>query len=103
MEFSDATRERAQAAGITKLFVVGEAEDFGGVARGTFDGRELFLGGGVSAGDDDDFERTQGVTDALELGLHVARRRDIAIGQVAEVELHAGLEAPFQRHLVYAP
>src|SRR3989441_6914689 len=49
---------------------------------------------------DDDVERTQRVADALQLRLHVLRRHDVAVGPRAEVELHAGLKAPLERHLV---
>jgi hypothetical protein len=40
------------------------------------------------------------VADALELGLHLGGGHHVTVGQMAEVELHARLEAPFQRHLV---
>jgi hypothetical protein len=50
--------------------------------------------------DDDDLQRRQGVADAVEFGLHLGGRHHVAVGQMAEVELDAGLEAPFQRHLV---
>jgi hypothetical protein len=40
------------------------------------------------------------VADALKLGLHVGRTRHIAVGELAEVEFHAGLQAPVQRQLV---
>ena len=50
-----------------------------------------------------DLQRLQRVADALQLRLHIAGRGDIAIGQMAEVELHRRLEAPFQRHLVDPP
>jgi len=39
------------------------------------------------------------MADALELGLDVAGGGDITVGQMAEVELDAGLQAPFQRLL----
>jgi hypothetical protein len=44
--------------------------------------------------------RLQLVADALQFVLHLPRRDDMAVGLGAEVELHAGLEAPFERHLV---
>ena len=40
------------------------------------------------------------MADALELGFDVLRGRHIAVLEMPEVELHAGIEAPFQRHLV---
>jgi hypothetical protein len=40
------------------------------------------------------------MADALQLGLDLGRGDDVAVGLVAEVELDAGLEAPFERHLV---
>jgi len=40
------------------------------------------------------------MADALELGFDVGGADHVAIGEVAEVELHAPLEAPFERHLV---
>jgi hypothetical protein len=43
------------------------------------------------------------MADALELGLDIFGRCDIAVRQVPEVELHAGLEAPFERHFVDGP
>ena len=53
--------------------------------------------------DDDDLQGLERVADALELGLDVGRRHHVAIGQVAKVQLHAGLKAPLQRHLVDGP
>src|SRR5271166_83312 len=53
--------------------------------------------------DDDDVERRQLVPDALELGLDVGGGRDIAVGEMAEVELDAALETPFERDLVDRP
>src|SRR5262249_674098 len=56
---------------------------------------------GSGAGvDDDDLERLQRMADAFQLGLDLGDGDDMPIGPVAEVELDAGLEAPFQRHLV---
>ena len=43
------------------------------------------------------------MADALELRLDVGGGGDIAVGEMAEVELHAGLEAPVERHLVDRP
>jgi len=48
----------------------------------------------------DDVEGRQRVPDARELGFDVARGRDVAVGEMAEVELDAGCETPLQRHLV---
>ena len=50
--------------------------------------------------DHHDLQRAQGVADALELSLHVGGLHHIAIGELGEVQLHAGLKAPLQRHLV---
>ena len=50
--------------------------------------------------DHHDLERLQRVADALQLRLHVGGGGDVAVREVAEVELHARLEAPLQRHLV---
>ena len=47
-----------------------------------------------------DLQRRQRVADALELLLDVGGRHHVAVGEVPEVELHRGLQAPFQRHLV---
>ena len=66
-------------------------------------GRDVVRAAVARAGarvDDDDLERLERVADALELGLDVGRGDHVAVGEVAEVELHAGLEAPFERHLV---
>ena len=38
------------------------------------------------------------MANALEFCLDVGRGDHIAVGKVAEVQLHAGLEAPVQRH-----
>src|SRR5262245_25240826 len=38
--------------------------------------------------------------DTLELRLHIARRGDIAVGEMSEVELDGRLQAPLDRHLV---
>ena len=40
------------------------------------------------------------MADALQLVLDLLGGDDVAVRQVAEVELHAGLEAPVERHLV---
>ena len=40
------------------------------------------------------------MADALQLRFDVLGGGDVAVREVAEVELHAGLEAPFERHLV---
>ena len=40
------------------------------------------------------------MADARELLLDIRGGHDIAVGQVAEIELHAGLETPIERHLV---
>ena len=40
------------------------------------------------------------MADPLELGLNVGGGRDIAVLEVAEVELHPGLQAPVERDLV---
>jgi len=59
---------------------------------------------GARAGvDDDDLQRRQRVADALELLFDVVGGHDVTIRQVSGVELHAGLKAPFQRHLVDRP
>jgi hypothetical protein len=39
----------------------------------------------------------------FELGFDVARRCHVAVGQVAEVELHGRLVAPLKRHLIDPP
>src|ERR1700676_76648 len=52
---------------------------------------------GARAGvDDDDIERFERMADALEFGVDVGGRDDIAIRKRAEVELHAALEAPVE-------
>src|SRR4029434_3315871 len=50
--------------------------------------------------DHDDLERLQLVTNSSEFVLDFLGGDDMAVRLVAEVELHAGLEAPFERHLV---
>ena len=40
------------------------------------------------------------MADARELGLDLGRAHDMAVGQMAEVELDAGAEEPVERHLV---
>jgi len=40
------------------------------------------------------------VADALELGFDIFCSRNVAIGKMAEVELHAGLEASIERDFV---
>src|SRR5882757_2029033 len=60
------------------------------------------LGAGAGV-DDDDLERRQRVADALEFGFDIFGGRDIAIRQMTEIKLHAGLQAPFQRHFVDGP
>src|SRR5579871_1751643 len=52
--------------------------------------------------DDHDLEWAKLMADALELGLHIARRHHIAVVKMPEVELHGRLVAPFERHLVDA-
>ena len=67
----------------------------------TKSGRAIF---GARAGiDHDDFERRKPVADALEFGLDIAGGGHIAVGKVTEVQLDAGVQAPFQRHLVDGP
>ena len=51
----------------------------------------------------DDLQWLQGVADTLQFGFHIGRCRDIAVGEMAEVEFNRWLEAPFQRHLVDPP
>ena len=43
------------------------------------------------------------MADALELRVDVGRRRDVAVGKMAEVEFHPALKTPFERHLVDRP
>jgi hypothetical protein len=43
------------------------------------------------------------VADAFQFGFDVTGRRDITVCHMAEIQFHAGLEAPFQRHLIDAP
>ena len=43
------------------------------------------------------------MSDAVELGLDVGGGRDIAVGEMTEVELDPGVEAPFERDLVDCP
>src|SRR5262249_23431822 len=52
--------------------------------------------------DEDDVEWPQRMADPLQFGLDVCRSRNIPVGEMAEVELDAGLETPLQRHLVDA-
>jgi hypothetical protein len=40
------------------------------------------------------------VPDSVEFGINVVSGHHIAVVQTGEVELHAWLEAPLQRHLV---
>src|SRR5262245_13719877 len=40
------------------------------------------------------------MADTLELGLHVGRRRHVAVREMTEVQLDAWLETPLQRNLV---
>ena len=53
--------------------------------------------------DEHDVERLKGMADTLELSLDVGRRTDVTVGLVAEVELHAASETPFERHFVDRP
>ena len=53
--------------------------------------------------DDDDLERLQLVADALQLRLDVGGGRDIAVGEMPEIELHPRLETPFERDFVDRP
>src|SRR4029078_5203931 len=48
----------------------------------------------------DNFERGKYMPNALELGLDVFCSRHVAIREMPEVELYAGLEAPVERDLV---
>ena len=41
--------------------------------------------------------------DTLQFGLDILGSRDIAVRKMPEVELHARLKTPFQRHLVDGP
>ena len=50
--------------------------------------------------DQHDVERGEAMADAGQLGLDFLGLDDMAVGFGAEVQLHAGVEAPFQRHLV---
>ena len=43
------------------------------------------------------------MADPVELRLDIFRPRHIAVVEMAEIELHARLEAPFQRHFVDPP
>src|SRR5215472_2208209 len=57
--------------------------------------------GSARAGiDQHDLERRESMPDALELGFDVARARHVTIREMTEVELDAGLEAPFERDFV---
>src|SRR5262249_15775712 len=47
-----------------------------------------------------DLERREFMPDAPELGFDVARARHVTIREMTEVELDAGLEAPFERDFV---
>ncbi|MGY3408270.1 hypothetical protein ACVWZV_004383 [Bradyrhizobium sp. GM5.1] len=59
---------------------------------------------GAGAGvDDDDLQRRQRMPDPPQLLLDVVGARHVAVGQMPEVELHAGLKTPFQRDLVDRP
>src|ERR1700678_2024198 len=60
----------------------------------------FYPGAGV---DDHDLERLQLVADTLELRLDIGRGGDIAVREMTEVELHGGLETPFERNLVDRP
>ena len=51
--------------------------------------------------DDHDLQRLQFVANACEFRFHVGARYHVTVREVAEVQLHTGLEAPFQRYLVY--
>src|SRR5271167_930717 len=50
--------------------------------------------------DDDDLERFQTMTDAGEFPFDLGRARDVPVGQVPEIELDAGLKAPFERNFI---
>ena len=56
--------------------------------------------GAGSGVDHDDVERLEGVADSRQLGLDIGGGRDVAVGEVAEVELDAAAEAPLERHLI---
>ena len=43
------------------------------------------------------------MADAFQFRLYIAGCGDIAVGQMPEIQLHAGLEAPFQRHFIDPP
>src|ERR1700722_181362 len=59
---------------------------------------------GAGAGiDHDDLQRRKGVADPLEFGFDIPGGCDITVGKMTEVELDAGLQAPFQRYLVDGP
>src|SRR4029450_1507558 len=60
----------------------------------------LAVGGAGARVYQHDLERRERMADALEFGLDVLCRCDIAIREVPEVEFHRGLEAPFERHLI---
>ncbi|MNH34543.1 hypothetical protein D3C79_951450 [compost metagenome] len=42
------------------------------------------------------------MADTRQLSLYLSRRHHVAIGQVAKVQFHAGLQAPVQWQLIYA-
>jgi len=50
-----------------------------------------------------DLQRPELVSDTLQLRLDVRRGGDISVVEMAKVELHRRLEAPFERHLVDPP
>jgi len=58
------------------------------------------IGGACAGVHQHDLERREVVAYAVELGCHIARGNHIAIGEMAKVELDAGLQAPLERHLV---
>src|SRR5262245_41843610 len=49
---------------------------------------------------DDNLKWRKRVADALEFGFDIFPSRNVAIGKMPEVELHAGLEAPVERNFV---
>ncbi|CAK7261895.1 protein of unknown function (plasmid) [Shinella sp. WSC3-e] len=50
--------------------------------------------------DQDDVESSQFMPDTAQFTLYILGRGDISVGKVAEVELHAGCEAPFQGYFI---
>src|SRR5262245_20984209 len=50
--------------------------------------------------DDDDIEWAQLMANARKFGFDIGGGGNITVAEVAEVEFHARLEAPFQRHLI---